>query len=77
MPWCDECDRWMSPNALCEDGSCPTCGRGVGKAGPADVALAEEEVPKVPWHFWVLVASAAIYLIWRAIEAIVWLAGRF
>jgi hypothetical protein len=77
MPWCDGCDQWRSPNALQADGTCATCGGEVGRAGPADVAVDEQEAPKVPWHFWVLVASAAIYLIWRAIEAVVWLAGRF
>lgn len=77
MPWCDDCDRWYSPNALNEDGTCPTCGRSVGKPGPADRALEEDQPePKVPWHFWLLLATAALYLVWRAIQGIGWVANH-
>lgn len=27
MPWCDDCDRYLAPNAMGDDGTCPTCGR--------------------------------------------------
>ena len=30
---------------------------------------------KVPWHFWILVVAAALYLGWRAIQGIQWLLG--
>jgi hypothetical protein len=26
---------------------------------------------KIPWHFWVMVAAAAIYLGWRAIQGLI------
>ncbi len=26
MPWCDDCDRFLSPNTVNSDGTCPTCG---------------------------------------------------
>jgi hypothetical protein len=35
------------------------------------------ETSRVPWHFWVLVAAAALYLGWRAVQGIDWLATKF
>ncbi len=26
-----------------------------------------------PWHFWLVVVMAAVYLGWRAVEGVVWL----
>ena len=26
-----------------------------------------------PWHFWLVVAMATVYLGWRAVEGVVWL----
>lgn len=26
MPWCDECDRYLNPNTMRDDGTCPSCG---------------------------------------------------
>lgn len=26
MPWCDACDRFLSPNTVHDDGTCPSCG---------------------------------------------------
>lgn len=62
MPWCEPCDRFYNPNSLRPDGTCPTCGEQL--AEPEEAAKAT----KVPWHFWVMVAAAGIYLSWRAIE---------
>jgi len=31
---------------------------------------------KVPWHFWLLVVALVVYLGWRAIQGIGWLAGH-
>jgi hypothetical protein len=73
MPWCDDCDRFYSPNTVNADGTCPTCGRALAKPGPADRALDEDQPePKVPWHFWLLLATAAIYLGWRALQGVSW-----
>jgi hypothetical protein len=30
----------------------------------------------VPWHFWLLLGAATIYLGWRAIQGIAWLLAR-
>jgi hypothetical protein len=45
-------------------GECPSCGRVIAK--PA----------KAPWHFRVLVGAASIYLGWRAVQGVVWVAHR-
>ena len=29
MPWCHDCDRFLSPASVLADGSCPRCGRAV------------------------------------------------
>ncbi|HEX9683724.1 MAG TPA: hypothetical protein VGA13_11620 [Acidimicrobiales bacterium] len=47
---------------MSEDGGCPTCG---------SILVAEAE-PTTPWHFKLLVASAAVYLGWRAVQGVVW-----
>ena len=34
MPWCDVCDRFLSPSTVKVDGTCPSCGRVVDPATP-------------------------------------------
>jgi len=29
MPWCEACSRFLNPNTVATDGSCPSCGRAV------------------------------------------------
>ena len=74
MPWCEPCARyWAQPSA----GPCPDCG---GDLDPGRVATrhADEEgpLPRPPWHFWIFVIAAAVYLGWRAVEGIIWVATR-
>jgi hypothetical protein len=72
MPWCDRCDRYLAPNSLQTDGSCPTC------SGKVDTTDLKNPTPtKVPWHFWVMVAALVLYLGWRLIEGIDWFIGLF
>lgn len=72
VPWCDGCSRFLNPNTLRTDGTCPECDRQV--ADPADVAAARQEGPtKAPWHFRLLVLVTVVYLGWRLIQAIGWL----
>jgi hypothetical protein len=68
MPWCETCSRFLNPNSLEPDGSCPTCGRVVAEPGAA-----EEETPKAPWHFKLLLVAVVIYLTWRFIQIISWI----
>ena len=83
MPWCETCDRFLSPPTVRADGTCPDCGRAVdpgrahaGVPAPADVPADEEELPPVPWHLKLLAAAVAIYLGYRAFQGIEWLVGR-
>ena len=62
MPWCDECRRRWGDDELGTDTSCPECG----------APLAEDR--PLPWHFKLLAAGTAIYLLWRLGQGLDWLA---
>ena len=66
MPWCEPCGRFYNPNPLRADGTCPN-DHVVADATTADT--------KVPWHFWMLLVALGIYLSWRVIQGVMWLAG--
>jgi len=73
MPWCEECSRFYNPSSMAPDGTCVRCGSVIAEPpGPG-----EEEAAGVPWHFWVLVAALVVYLGWRLVQGIAWLAARF
>ena len=76
MPWCTDCDRYLSPSTVREDGTCPTCGRPVepGAAHSAEVQT-KEELPPVPWSLKLLALAVAVYLGWRLIQGIEWVLG--
>lgn len=86
MPWCDACDRFLSPSTVKVDGTCPSCGRVVdaGRARAAATAPEsdavddneDEDLPPIPWHLWLLAAALAIYLGYRAMQGIEWLLAR-
>jgi hypothetical protein len=84
VPWCDACDRFLSPSTVKVDGTCPSCGRVVdpghahavpsrpdGKPPPDD----DEDLPPIPWHLWLLAGALAVYLGYRAMQGIEWLLG--
>ena len=78
MPWCERCDRFLNPNTVGADGTCPSCGRPVEPvSGRADEDDPAGDEPHVPWHFWVLVAGVVAYLGWRLVEGIVWVAANW
>jgi hypothetical protein len=71
MPWCDECERFLTPNALRPDGRCPDCGIQVAEPSEAVVSEAEaEEEYRAPWHFKLMIVAVVAYLGWRAYEII-------
>jgi hypothetical protein len=80
MPWCETCSRFLNPNSLKADGSCPTCGRVVAEPSepsepsdrPSTTTTSEAEREKAPWHFKLLLVVTVIYLTWRAIQMIGW-----
>ena len=65
MPFCDDCNKFWTPNSLPPDGRCPSCG----------IQLAEPQEPdddwedyKAPWHFKLLVVLTVVYLGWRFLQ---------
>ena len=86
MPWCDACDRFLSPSTVRTDGTCPACGRVVDPGHASRAAHAPEAKSKlddeddegtlpIPWHLWLLLAALAVYLGYRAMQGIEWLLG--
>ena len=88
MPWCDTCDRFLSPSTVKADGTCPSCGR-VDRT-PADADLRhrtdggepdqhlrriDDEQPPMPWHLKLLAAALAVYLGYRCLQGIEWVFG--
>jgi hypothetical protein len=47
------------------DGKCPTCGRVIAEV---------KDLPRVPWHFKLMLVALTIYLGWRAWQGIAWVA---
>jgi predicted RNA-binding Zn-ribbon protein involved in translation (DUF1610 family) len=85
VPWCDACDRFLSPSTVKVDGTCPSCGRVVdaGRAHTAETSSSQSQVedddetlPPIPWHLWLLAAALAVYLGYRAMQGIEWLFGH-
>jgi hypothetical protein len=77
VPWCESCDRFLSPSTVVADGTCPTCGRPVdpGAAHAADSDTADDDdLGPIPWHLKLLAGALALYLGWRAYQGIEWLA---
>jgi len=87
VPWCETCDRFLSPPTVTPEGTCPTCGRTVdpGRARPAGIDRAgeggggtgEEELPPVPRHLKFLGAAMVVYLGYRFFQGVEWLVHRF
>ena len=90
VPWCDACDRFLSPSTVKVDGTCPSCGRVVDRRprphccrsesndDTADDDTADDEdgdLPPIPWHLWLLAGALAVYLGYRAMQGIEWLLG--
>jgi len=80
MPFCEACDRHLTPTSLLPDGSCPSCGRVLP---PLERQLAPDhrpdgtrEEPRAPWHFKVLLVGLTGYLAWRGVQGVEWLAHR-
>jgi hypothetical protein len=79
VPWCDACDRFLSPSTVKLDGTCPSCGRvvdpGHAHATGDGHAAADDDLPPIPWHLWLLAGALAVYLGYRAMQGIEWLLG--
>jgi hypothetical protein len=85
VPWCTECDRFLSPSTVRPDGTCPTCGRtvdagAVGTTGGAKTTTAHSDaddgkLPPIPWHLKLLALAVLVYLGFRLYQGIEWLLG--
>jgi hypothetical protein len=74
MPWCQTCSRFLNPNTLRADGSCPECGRLVADPPPAEPeADAVAEQTRAPWHFKLLLVLVVLYLGWRFVQIGGWI----
>jgi hypothetical protein len=78
VPWCDTCDRFLSPSTVISDGTCPSCGRAVdpGSAHGADAHDDEDDLGPIPWHLKLLAGALAVYLGYRAYQGIEWVAHQ-
>ena len=72
MPWCEQCSRFYNPNSVAPDGTCVHCGSFI--ADPPHPG--DEAAQRVPWHFWILVAALVVYLGWRLLQGIAWVADK-
>jgi hypothetical protein len=82
VPWCPECDRFLSPSTVRPDGTCPTCGRtvdtGAVASNPAPAVTKsedDEKLPPIPWHLKLLALAVLVYLTFRLYQGIEWLLG--
>jgi hypothetical protein len=71
VPWCEDCSKYLTPTALNDDGTCPTCSRPVGEIEDRAAEVLDDE--STPWHFKLLVGALVIYLGFRLVQVIGWL----
>ena len=67
MPFCADCDRFYNPNTLTSSGDCPD-GHHVTDPGGG------QPPAKVPWHFKLMLAFVVLYLGWRLVQLLGWVA---
>ena len=73
MAWCQSCDRYLTPSTLTSEGTCPACGDEVqhpDERSPSQGAPTGAAAERIPWHFWLLLGAAAVYLGWRAVQGV-------
>ncbi len=69
MPWCEPCAKYWTPNAMNDDGTCPTCGEQV--VDGHEHANADDDDVKAPWHFKLMIVALTVYLGWRLVSIFV------
>jgi len=71
VPWCAQCNRFLSPSTVRTDGACPRCGATVD---PGQARSAGDTSKRtVPWHLKALIGVFVIYLGYRVGQGIEWL----
>lgn len=79
MPFCEPCDRFYNPNTLLSDGSCPRCSTVVAEHEQQDgdeQGSGPDSDNSVPWHFWLVLTLVGLYLAWRLVQGVWWLASQ-
>jgi hypothetical protein len=73
---CPACGRPVDPGAAHATGLAAgvTAGLAAGDGDPAE--RGDEDLGPLPWHFKLLVAAVAVYLGYRALEGVEWLARQ-
>jgi hypothetical protein len=61
MPWCEECAKYWTPNAMNDDGTCPKCDGVVEE-------VENESDESAPWHFKLMVGALVVYLGYRFVQ---------
>lgn len=71
MPWCETCSAYREPAAEGRGSVSLDCGHEIERGdAPNDPDIVGSSAP---WHFWVMVAMLAAYLLWRLVQAVFWL----
>jgi len=69
MPWCEPCAKYWTPNAMNDDGTCPSCGEQVVEPHEHGGDAVGDET--APWHFKLMLVALAAYLGWRLLDLFV------
>jgi hypothetical protein len=82
VPACPACGHYFTPTSMKPDGSCPFCFQTVdykrARKAAERAAAGEEpdEITTTPWHFKVLVGLTVVYLGYRFMQGVEWLAHK-
>jgi hypothetical protein len=74
MPWCVQCNKFLTPPRVTPDGTCPVCGQAVERGLiPGMTRTDDEPKPAVPWHLKFLGVALVLYLSWRFVQIAHWI----
>ena len=74
MPWCVSCNKFLTPNSVNPDATCPKCGQTVERGLiPGMTRPADEPAPAVPWHLKLLLLALVLYLSFRFVQIAEWI----
>jgi PHP family Zn ribbon phosphoesterase len=74
VPWCVSCNKFLTPNSVNPDATCPKCGKVVERGLiPGMTRAADEPAPTVPWHLKLLLLAFVVYLTFRAFQIVDWI----
>jgi hypothetical protein len=74
VPWCNDCDRYLSPSTVRTDGTCPSCGHAVDLPA-AHAPKRRGWFTRLPWQLKLLLIVFAGYVAFRLYQGITYLVG--